>query len=88
MNDSTKKAETTTEAKTETKAAIGPSIEHEGVSSEVVTGIIQGDRVCIACGFNLCGQRIVREPRYNLLIARCPECGQAATLQEYPLLGR
>ncbi|MCB9838736.1 MAG: hypothetical protein H6813_05305 [Phycisphaeraceae bacterium] len=55
---------------------------------EVVTGIIRGDRVCIACGFNLCGQRIVREPRLNLLIARCPECGQAAALQEYPLLGR
>ena len=56
--------------------------------SDKIVGIIQGDRVCLACGFNLCGQRIVREPRYNLLIARCPECGQAAALQEYPLLGR
>lgn len=62
--------------------------EKNGAGTEKITGIIRGDRVCIACGFNLCGQRIVREPAYNLLIARCPECGQAAALQEYPLLGR
>jgi hypothetical protein len=67
-----------------------PTIGHgaDEPGSGTIVGIIRGDRVCIACGFNLCGQRIVREPRYNLLIARCPECGQAAALQEYPLLGR
>jgi hypothetical protein len=49
---------------------------------------VVGDRLCIRCGFNLHGQSVVREPHYSLLIARCPECGMAAALQEYPLLGR
>ncbi|MBY0313534.1 MAG: hypothetical protein K2W85_15825 [Phycisphaerales bacterium] len=47
-----------------------------------------GDRLCATCCFNLSGQTIVREPTYRLLIVRCPECGTAAALQEYPLLGR
>lgn len=64
------------------------AVKNENGAADQVIGVIQGDRVCIACGFNLCGQRIVRESKYNLLIARCPECGQAAALQEYPLLGR
>ncbi len=64
------------------------AVKNENGAADQVVGVIQGDRVCIACGFNLCGQRIVRESKYNLLIARCPECGQAAALQEYPLLGR
>lgn len=51
-------------------------------------GVISGDRACINCGFNLYGQPIVREPHYGLIIARCPECGTPAALQEYPLLGR
>ncbi|MBL8765234.1 MAG: hypothetical protein JNM07_13295 [Phycisphaerae bacterium] len=51
-------------------------------------GLIVGDRVCAACGFNLHGQTIVREPHYAMLLVRCPECGRAAAVQEYPLLGR
>lgn len=51
-------------------------------------GVLTGDRACIACGFNLSGQTIVRERHYNMFIVRCPECGVAASLQEYPLLGR
>lgn len=51
-------------------------------------GQITGDRPCTGCGFNLVGQPITREPHYGLLLARCPECGCAAALQEYPLLGR
>ena len=51
-------------------------------------GTIQGDRLCAGCGFNLIGQPIMREARYDLLIARCPECGAVASLQEYPVLGR
>lgn len=50
--------------------------------------VIAGDRPCAACGFNLHGQPITREPGSNLLFCRCPECGTAAALQEYPLLGR
>lgn len=49
---------------------------------------IAGDRTCLGCGFNLTGQPIVREETYNLLIARCPECGTVAPLQEYPALGK
>ena len=49
--------------------------------------IITGTRLCIRCGFNLTGQTILREPAYDLLIARCPECGTVAPLQEYPPLG-
>ncbi len=47
-----------------------------------------GDRVCIACGFNLTGQPVVKESTYNLFIARCPECGGVASMQEYPVLGK
>jgi hypothetical protein len=51
-------------------------------------GTLEGDRLCARCGYNLTGQPIFREAHYELLIARCPECGAVASLQEYPLLGR
>lgn len=57
-------------------------------ASEVRTGAILTDRPCARCGFNLYGQAIVREPVYQMLVARCPECGTVAALQEYPALGR
>jgi hypothetical protein len=47
-----------------------------------------GERLCTHCGYNLTGQPVLREPHYRMLIVRCPECGGAAGLQEYPLLGR
>ena len=49
---------------------------------------ISGDRACASCGFNLFGQPITRESHYGLIIARCPECGSVAALQEYPALGK
>ena len=51
-------------------------------------GVIATDRPCASCGFNLHGQVIEREPHYRLVVARCPECGTVAALQEYPSLGR
>ena len=51
-------------------------------------GELCGDRLCTKCGFNLTGQLIVREPHYQMVIVRCPECSTVASLQEYPLLGR
>jgi len=60
-----------------------PSAQPPSVVSAIV-----GDRLCVKCGFNLTGQPVLREPHYQLLISRCPECGTAAPLQEYPLLGR
>ena len=50
--------------------------------------VIVGDRLCVHCGYNLTGQSIFRESHYDLLIARCPECGSVTSLQEYPSLGR
>jgi hypothetical protein len=44
--------------------------------------------MCTRCGYNLTGQAVLREPYYSMLMVRCPECGTAAAVQEYPLLGR
>lgn len=49
---------------------------------------VVGDRLCIKCGFNLTGQPVMKESTYNLFIARCPECGTVASMQEYPALGK
>lgn len=51
-------------------------------------GVIRGERYCTSCSFPLVGQPVTRDATYNLLIARCPECGTAAALQEYPTLNR
>lgn len=65
-----------------------PPLARIGSSSEQRTSTLVGDRVCIKCGYNLVGQAILREPHYNMLIVRCPECATVASVQEYPLLGR
>jgi hypothetical protein len=53
-----------------------------------VVGTIGADRVCIRCGFNLFGQNVINEPHYGLSICTCPECGQVASLQTYPLMSK
>lgn len=60
---------------------------HQPTAEERVSTLI-GDRLCDRCGYNLIGQFVIREPHYNMLIVRCPECGTVASIQEYPLLGR
>lgn len=47
---------------------------------------VSTDRPCASCGFNLFGQMLHREPVYKLVVARCPECGTIASLQEYPAM--
>lgn len=47
---------------------------------------IRADRACAGCGFNLYGQSVSREEHYGLAIARCPECGTVAALQQYPVM--
>jgi hypothetical protein len=47
---------------------------------------VSTDRPCASCGFNLFGQILQREPIYKLIVARCPECGTVASLQEYPAM--
>lgn len=37
---------------------------------------LETDAFCVECGYNLHGQPVCRDERLNLLIARCPECGQ------------
>ncbi len=49
---------------------------------------IMGDRLCVKCAYNLRGQPVFKEEHYGLYIARCPECGTPAAVQEYPMLGR
>lgn len=62
-----------------------PSTQESG---EPRLGVVLGDRLCVRCGFNLHGQTITREPHYQMLSVRCPECSTLASLQEYPVLGR
>ena len=52
-----------------TEGSRGPDARAERIA------VVTGTRLCIRCGFNLTGQMILREPAYDLLIARCPECG-------------
>jgi len=52
---------------------------------EVMIGVVQGDRACHACAFNLRGQPIVRERHYGMVMLRCPECGTVGPITEYPV---
>lgn len=54
--------------------------------SQMPTDQIRADRACIGCGFNLFGQSVTKEEHYGLAIARCPECGTIAALQQYPTM--
>jgi hypothetical protein len=69
----------------EDSATRGAADQRAG-SSDVRVSTLVGDRVCATCGFNLCGQSVVREQHYNMLMVRCPECGTVAPMMEYPLL--
>jgi hypothetical protein len=53
-----------------------------------VAPAILDDRLCPGCAFNLLGQPIEREPRYGLLVARCPHCETATAIEEFPPLSR
>ena len=50
--------------------------------------VIREDRFCKACGENLRGSYIVREPHYQMLTTRCPTCGQVQSVQETRKLSR
>ena len=69
-------------------ASVRPGQHSQRELGETRIGVLVGDRLCARCCFNLTGQTIVREPIYGMLVARCPECGTLAAIQEYPLLGR
>jgi hypothetical protein len=50
--------------------AVGPA-EYERWRSG---SLLEGDRICLRCGYNLRMQPIRREPRTALFVVRCPEC--------------
>jgi len=37
---------------------------------------VETDRYCDGCGYNLRTQAVCRDPRINILLCRCPECGR------------
>ena len=47
----------------------------EGFSSLPAIAHVEADRYCEGCGYNLIGQPVKQDPRTNLLMACCPECG-------------
>ncbi|QYK47200.1 MAG: hypothetical protein KF838_10455 [Phycisphaeraceae bacterium] len=70
------------------RAGASGGISGGGAGVDERVSVLVGDRLCVSCGFNLAGQTVVREPHYRMLIVRCPECATAASLQEYPVLGK
>ena len=56
----------------------------ENAGPDVRVSTLLGSRVCTKCGFDLCGQPVMREAKYGMLMVRCPECGMVAALLEYP----
>jgi len=59
----------------------------EGAAGERVA-TVGGYRLCEACGFQLHGVEVRREPTYGLLITRCPECGHVHPASDPPSLAR
>ncbi len=78
---------TTTDAPVDATAA-GERPEHGPSRTGERVSTVLADRVCTGCLFNLAGQPVYRESHYKMLIVVCPECGTAASIQEYPHLGK
>ncbi|HMN95546.1 MAG TPA: hypothetical protein PKC43_04910 [Phycisphaerales bacterium] len=68
--------------------AAGIASAEPGRCAGQVVAIIDGDRPCIGCAYNLVGQAILRETHYGLLVVRCPECGKVDGIEEHPFVGR
>ncbi len=68
------------------KTPHNPADESQNVEQRL--GQVTGERICHKCTFILTGQTIIREPKYDLLIVRCPECGAVTPMHEYPALSR
>jgi len=49
---------------------------------------IETDRFCDGCGYNLRTQPVRREPRTDLLVSRCPECGRFQPARDGTTAGR
>jgi hypothetical protein len=60
----------------------------EGGEPPTPVGAIEADRYCLRCGANLRGQGVVREPHYDLHLARCPACDAVAPQHVHSRLQR
>ena len=49
---------------------------------------IETDRFCDCCGYNLRTQHVRRDPGTQLLLCRCPECGQLHPVRDQVTAGR
>lgn len=49
---------------------------------------VETDRFCDACGYNLRTQAVRRDPRTEILLCRCPECGRFHPASEAATAGR
>jgi hypothetical protein len=57
-------------------ASKGAAMDAGDADSGVVVGHIQTDTFCESCGYNLHTQAVRRDPRLEILVCRCPECGR------------
>jgi len=55
------------------EAALDVVREFDGLPA---LGRLETDRFCDGCGYNLIMQAVRREPRTQLILCRCPECGR------------
>ena len=65
---------------------------HEDVQSAFATqpivATIEVDRFCEKCGYNLRTQPVRRDPRTEILLCRCPECGRFEYARDGSTAGR
>lgn len=60
------------------RAEHGSSAEHAeppGFEDWPEISRVETDRFCFRCGYNLHQQSVRRDPRTEVLVSRCPECG-------------
>ena len=57
-------------------------------AAQPIIATIEVDRFCGRCGYNLRTQPVRREPRTELLLCRCPECGQFDAARDGATAGR
>jgi hypothetical protein len=65
-----------------------PAMTSTESETAVPIGQLQTDTFCQACGYNLHAQVVSRDQRLNLLVCRCPECGQFAAAGHGVTIGR
>lgn len=65
-----------------------PADEHVPFELFPQVSSVESDRYCEGCGYNLHGQFVRREPRTEILLTRCPECGRFEPVIGVSSIGR